>query len=48
MQMALGAGAAPTGVGWGYHDAVELRAAGARVVLDSFAEVTGAVAALDG
>ncbi len=48
MQRALGAGAAPIGVGWGYHDAAELRAAGARVVLDSFAEITGAVAALDG
>lgn len=36
MEMAVAAGAVPVGVAWGYHEADELRAAGATVVLDHF------------
>ena len=36
MQMAQAAGAAGIGVAWGYHPIAELRAAGARAVVDNF------------
>lgn len=36
MQMARAAGAAGIGVAWGYHPVAELRAAGARAVVDNF------------
>ncbi|MFQ5955405.1 MAG: HAD-IA family hydrolase [Kiloniellales bacterium] len=45
MQMAMGAGVQAIGVAWGYHRADELRAAGARRVVHSFAELPAAVAA---
>jgi len=49
MEMALNAGVAAIGVSWGYHEAAELRSAGARVVIDAFAELPPLVAAmLDG
>ena len=46
MEMALGAGAAPIGVSWGYHDAGDLRVAGARLVVDTFAALPDAVAVI--
>ncbi len=39
MLMARAAGTGAVGVAWGYHGVEELRAAGAHVVVDSFAEV---------
>ena len=42
------AGATGIGVGWGYHQADELRAVGARMVIDSFAALPGALAELGG
>ena len=46
MQMAANAGVAALGVGWGYHGADELRAAGARAVVESFADLPEAIAVL--
>ncbi len=46
MQMAVNAKVAALGVGWGYHGADELRAAGARAVVESFAELPEAIAKL--
>ncbi len=43
IEMARNAGVAAIGVGWGYHDAEELRAAGAAVVIEAFADVPAAV-----
>lgn len=43
MMMAKAAGAGALGVGWGYHPADELRAAGACHVADHFDEVTGLI-----
>lgn len=43
IEMAVSAGAAPLGVSWGYHHSDELRAAGAAVVVDSFAELTDTI-----
>jgi phosphoglycolate phosphatase len=40
MQMARSAGAFAIGVAWGYHDAAELREAGAHRLVDSFPELT--------
>ena len=48
IEMAVNAGVAGIGVGWGYHEEDELRAAGARVVIDSFAALPGALAELGG
>jgi phosphoglycolate phosphatase len=39
MEMARNAGVAGVGVAWGYHEADELRAAGARRVADTFADL---------
>ncbi len=39
MEMALNAGAGAFGVSWGYHDAAELHAAGADLVLDQLCEL---------
>ena len=39
MEMACAAGATAIGVDWGYHDAHELTAAGARHVVLDFAEL---------
>lgn len=39
MQMARGAGARAVGVAWGYHEADELRAAGAHTVVGAFSEL---------
>ena len=39
MEMAMNAGAAAIGVDWGYHEAAELRAAGARAVARDCAEL---------
>ena len=46
VEMAVNAGVAALGVGWGYHEAHELRAAGARAIVGSFAELGDAIAAL--
>jgi len=46
MRMARAAGAHAIGVGWGYHPADELRAAGAHAVVESFAELPRAMRAL--
>ena len=46
MQMAANARVAALGVGWGYHGAEELRAAGARAIVESFTDLPEAVAAL--
>ena len=43
MMMATAAGAGALGVGWGYHPADELLAAGARHVADHFDEVAGLI-----
>ncbi len=49
MAMAVAAGATGIGAGWGYHDADELMAAGARAVADGPAEVASfAREAIDG
>ncbi len=47
MEMAVNARACPIGVGWGYHEAEELRAAGALTVIDSFADLPGVIDGLD-
>jgi phosphoglycolate phosphatase len=39
MAMGVAAGATPIGVGWGYHDAAELLAAGAAAVAERPADV---------
>jgi phosphoglycolate phosphatase len=39
MEMAVNAGAGAYGVSWGYHDAAELHAAGADLVLDHLSEL---------
>ncbi|MDP6346208.1 MAG: HAD-IA family hydrolase [Alphaproteobacteria bacterium] len=39
MEMAVNAGVMPVGVAWGYHDADELRDAGAMAVLDDFRQL---------
>ena len=39
MEMALNAGAGAFGVAWGYHDTVELKAAGAHLVLDNLCDL---------
>jgi len=39
MEMGVAAGVRPIGVDWGYHDASELRAAGAIAVVETFAEL---------
>ncbi len=46
MAMAVNAGVVPIGVGWGYHGVDELRMAGARLVVDSFAGLVDAIAEL--
>ncbi|MDX1580977.1 MAG: HAD-IA family hydrolase [Alphaproteobacteria bacterium] len=46
MEMAVNAGVHALGVGWGYHGPDELTAAGARDVLDSYAEFDRAIRAL--
>ncbi len=46
VEMAVNAGAAAVGVSWGYHHADELMAAGARRILDSFAELSEAITAI--
>jgi phosphoglycolate phosphatase len=46
MEMAVSAGAAAIGVAWGYHEVDELRATGARTIVDSFDALPGAIAAL--
>ncbi len=46
MAMALGAGVRAIGVAWGYHRVDELTAAGAELVIESFAELPAAVAGL--
>ena len=43
MRMAKAGGVKAIGVAWGYHEVRELRAAGADVVIDSFAELDGAI-----
>ena len=43
MAMAVNAGVMPIGVSWGYHSVEELRMAGARIVVESFAELTDAI-----
>jgi phosphoglycolate phosphatase len=45
MQMARSAGVRAIGVAWGYHDPAELRDAGAHRLVESFPELTGALAA---
>ena len=39
IEMALNAGASAFGVAWGYHDVVELKAAGADLVLDQLVDL---------
>ncbi len=46
IEMAVNAGAAPIGVGWGYHDAALLSAAGARMIVETFDALPGAIANL--
>lgn len=46
MAMARNAGVAAIGVSWGYHDARELRTAGAHVVIERFDELSAALADL--
>lgn len=48
MMMATAAGTAAIGVGWGYHGAAELLAAGARTVVDDFTDVAMVVDRLIG
>ncbi len=48
MEMATKAGAAAIGVNWGYHEAEELHAAGARCVLRSFDDLLPALAGVWG
>jgi phosphoglycolate phosphatase len=44
MEMARNAGVAGIGVGWGYHPADELKAAGAHLLIDDFAALAPALA----
>jgi len=46
MQMARSAGAHAIGVAWGYHPVTDLHEAGAHAVIDTFAELDPALAAL--
>ncbi len=46
MEMAVNAGVTAVGVAWGYHHRDELTAAGARVIVDSFAALPGALGQL--
>jgi phosphoglycolate phosphatase len=46
MEMARNAGASAIGVSWGYHPVADLHAAGARAVLNDFATLDAALAAL--
>ena len=46
MEMAVNANAHAIGVSWGYHPADELTAAGARCVVESFAELVAEITAL--
>lgn len=46
IEMAVNAGAAAIGVGWGYHDAALLSAAGARTIVETFDALPGAIAGL--
>ncbi len=46
IEMAVNAGAAPIGVGWGYHDAALLSAAGARMIVETFDALPAAIASL--
>lgn len=48
MEMAVNAGARALGVSWGYHDARDLRAAGAELVLESFGQLTPDLIGLEG
>ncbi len=48
MIMARRAGVRALGVEWGYHDPDELRAAGAEATVASFAELSAALARLNG
>jgi len=43
IEMARAAGVVPVGVSWGYHAPEALRAAGAALVLDDFADLPGAL-----
>jgi phosphoglycolate phosphatase len=47
VRMARNADVAAIGVGWGYHEEEELRAAGAHCVIHSFAELPSVLAGLD-
>lgn len=44
IELANAAGVAAIGVSWGYHDASELIAAGARMIIDRYDELEGALA----
>ena len=46
MEMARAAGAVAVGVGWGYHDALELEAAGAAAIVHDSAELPATVVGL--
>lgn len=46
VRMARNAGTYAIGVSWGYHDAAELRAAGAHAVIDDFADLPATLATL--
>ncbi|MFQ5959603.1 MAG: HAD-IA family hydrolase [Alphaproteobacteria bacterium] len=46
VEMAVNAGVAALGVGWGYHETGALHAAGAQAIVESFAELGDAIAAL--
>ncbi len=48
IEMALNAGTAGIGVSWGYHAAEDLHAAGAHLVVDSFPELSDAIAKMAG
>ncbi len=48
IEMALNAGAAAIGVSWGYHATEDLHAAGAHLVVDSFPELSDAIAKMAG
>ncbi len=43
MEMAANAGVAAIGVGWGYHPAGDLLRAGAKTVIDHFADLLDAL-----
>lgn len=43
IEMALGAGVLPVGVGWGYHPSQDLRAAGAKIVAADHRELNAAL-----